>query len=198
MLRRGARGVSLIELMIGLGIVAILVGMGLPSFNRFLQNTQIRNAAQTTLSGITLARAEAVRRNALVRFSLVSNLTSTCVLNAGSLNWVVSLADPTGKCDVAPSPTAAPQTVQKHSGTEGSANVQIAATGGSSIVFNGLGRPVGGAITRLDFSNVTQTCEHLDAVNGKMRCLAILVSSGGQPKMCDPKVTDSTDPRYCS
>jgi type IV fimbrial biogenesis protein FimT len=192
------RGVSLIELMIGLAIMAILLTIGLPAFTVFLQNTQIKNGAQTALAGITLARAEAIRRNVQVRFSLVSNLTSGCTLSASSLNWVVSQSDPTGKCDRAASETLAPLVVQKKSASEGTKNVVVAATGGSTLVFNGLGRVVGAGITQLDFSNSTGTCEHLDATNGKMRCLRIMVSTGGQAKLCDPKATDPTDSRNCS
>lgn len=191
-------GVTLIELIIGLAIVGVLLTMGVPWFGTFLQNTQIRNAAETTLAGITLARTEALRRNTLVRFQLVSALTSGCALSANSLNWIVSLADPTGLCGVAPSETNAPQAVQKKSASEGTSNAAVATTGGSAIVFNGLGRVSGAGITQLDFSNVSGTCEHVDAVNGTMRCLRILVSTAGQAKLCDPKVADNTDPRFCN
>lgn len=201
MLRRAPRGFSLIELMIGLAIITILLVLGLPAFNIFLQNTQIRNAAETTLAGITLARVEAVRRNTTVRFQLVSNLTSGCALSASSLDWVVSQANPSGACDAAASDTTAPQIIQKKSAREGSSNVTIATTGGSTIVFDALGRVVGAGITVLDFANTNGTCEHVDAVNGTMRCLRILVSVGGQVKMCDPKVplnSPPVDPRECN
>lgn len=193
-MRATQRGVSLIELLIGLAIVGIVMFVGLPAFSGFLQNTQIRNAAETTLSGITLARAEALRRNQPVRFQLVSTLTSACALSATGKNWIVSLADPAGRCEVAPSETTAPQTIQKKSGTEGTENITLAATGGSLITFNGLGRVTGAAITQLNFSNSTGTCED---TGGNMRCLRIVVSTGGQVKMCDPKVTAATDPRKC-
>jgi type IV fimbrial biogenesis protein FimT len=192
-LNAAQRGVTLIELMIALAIIGFLMLLGLPAFSTFLQNTQIRNAAETTLSGITLARAEALRRNATVRFQLVSSLTSACALSATSLNWVVSLADPTGACD------AAPSIVQKKSARDGTANVSVATTGGTTLVFNGLGRVIGAGISRFDFANAAGgVCEHVDATNGTMRCLSILVSTGGQAKMCDPKVTDVTDPRRCA
>jgi type IV fimbrial biogenesis protein FimT len=200
-LKRAQPGFSLIELMIGLAIITILLVLGLPAFHIFLQNTQIRNAAETTLAGITLARVEAVRRNATVRFQLVSNLTSGCALSASSLDWVVSQADPSGACDAVPSETVAPQIIQKKSAREGSSNVTVATTGGSTLVFNALGRVAGGGITVLDFSNTNGTCEHVDAVNGTMRCLRILVSVGGQVKMCDPKVplnSPPVDPRECN
>ena len=205
MLKKTAQaGVSLIELMIGLTIVAFLLFLGVPQFANFLQNTQIRNAAETTLAGLTLAKAEAVRRNAPVRFQLVSDLTSGCSISTGALNnstslsWVVSLADPTGQCNVAPSDTTAPQIVQKKSAAEGSRNVLVSTTGAPTLVFNGLGRVSGAGMTRLDFKSASGVCVHVDDVNGTMRCLAITVTSGGSIKMCDPKVGDTADPRYCS
>ena len=188
------RGVSLIEMMIALAIVALVMFVGVPAFSGFLQNTKIRNAAETTLSGITLAHAEALRRNQTVRFQLVSTLTSACALSATGMNWVVSLTDPTSKCDVAPSEATAPQTIQKKSSSEGTQQITVATAGGSLISFNGLGRATGASITQLDFSNSTGTCE---TVGGNMRCLRIMVSPGGQVKLCDPKVTSATDPRKC-
>lgn len=203
-------GVTLIELMIGLAIVALVLFLGVPSFATFLQNTQIRNAAETTLQGLDLARAEAVRLNAPVRFQLVSDLTSGCTLSATSLNWIVSLQDPSGACNATvwggnvtntslATPPSAPFIIEEKAASEGSPNVTVAATGGSSAVFNGLGRLASAGITTIDFSNPAGgTCTYADATNGKMRCLRIQLSSGGQAKMCDPKVTDTTDPRVCN
>jgi type IV fimbrial biogenesis protein FimT len=203
-------GVTLIELMIGLAIVALVLFLGVPSFAVFLQNTQIRNAAETTLQGLNLARAEAVRLNAPVRFQLVSDFTSGCALSATSLNWIVSLDDPTGACDhtvwggnvtntsMSPAPST-PFIIEEKAASDGNPNVAVAVTGGPSAIFNGLGRLAGAGITQIDFSNPAGgTCTYVDAVNGKMRCLRIQLSSGGQAKMCDPKVTDTTDPRVCN
>lgn len=206
------RGVTLIELAIGLAIVAILLMLGLPAWNVFLQNTQIRNAGESVLQGLNLARAEAVRRNTTVRFQFVNNLAASCALSGSSLNWVVSLGDTTNLCNVAPAdpgdtspPTGSdPKIVQKQSGTEGTRNVVLAATGGNTVIFNGVGRvlqppaiPVA-PFTQIDLSNSRGTCQHTDATNGTMRCLRVLVSTGGQVKLCDPKVTDNTDPRFCA
>lgn len=202
--RRAQAGVSLIELMIGLTIAAFLLFLGVPEFANFLQNTQIRNAAETTVAGLTLARAEAVRRNAPVRFQLVSDLTAGCAVSASALNdssalnWVVSLEDPAGACNVDPG-DAAPRIVQKKSAREGSRNVLVSTTGAPALTFNGLGRVSGvGGLQRLDFKSASGICVHVDDVNGTMRCLAIMVSSGGSIKMCDPKVGDTADPRHCS
>lgn len=192
------RGVSLIELAIGLAIVGILMTVALPNFTVFLRNTEIKNAAETTLSGITLARTEAVRRNATVRFQLMSSLTNTCAASASALNWVLSLDDATSLCAVAPSPTNPPRTIQAKSAQEGTRNITVATTGGATLTFNALGRVSGAGITQLDFSNPTGgACVHVDP-SGEMRCLRIEVATGGSVKLCDLKVTDPTDPRKCN
>jgi type IV fimbrial biogenesis protein FimT len=205
-LRRAQAGVSLVELMIGLAIAAFLLFLGVPQFSNFLQNTQIRNAAETTLAGLSLARAEAVRRNAPVRFQLVSNLTSGCTVSGSALNnstavsWVVSLDNPAGACHVAPDDSAAPRIIQKKDAREGSRNVFVNTIGAPSVTFNGLGRVTGGpgSLERIDFGNSSGVCVHVNDVTGTMRCLAIMVTSGGSIKMCDPKVGDTADPRHCS
>jgi type IV fimbrial biogenesis protein FimT len=196
---RRQRGFNLIELMIGVTIFGFLMMMAIPSFTTFLANTRIKNAAETTMHGLNLARAEAVRRNSTVRFQFVSDLTGGCVLSTTSLTWIVSVTDPTGLCNVTPGSALAPQIVQVKSGAEGTDNVALATTGGSTLVFTGLGRVQAGGMTQLLFTNPTGgTCEHLDLINGKMRCMQINLSTAGSAKICDPKVIDPLDPRSCA
>lgn len=194
LIRLPAAGFSLIELMIALAVLGMLLFVGLPNLTTWLQNTHIRTAAEAVQSGLQLTRAEALRRNALVRFQLVTNLTAGCALSSSGTSWVVSLANPAGACNVNPSDTTAPQIIQKRAGSDGSRNAAVAATGGSSIVFNGLGRAPGATLTQIDISNpnagVCQTA-------GPMRCLRLVVNTGGIVRMCDPAVADNTDPRFC-
>lgn len=198
-----ARGMTLIELMIGLVIVAIVLFVAIPAFTIFLQNQQIKNAAQTVMTGLSSARAEAIRQNRTVRFQFVSNLTAGCALAPNSLAWVVSLSDPTGNCEATPGDMGtAAQIIEKRSATEGTRNVVVATTGGlTTVTFSGLGRLSGGGITQIDFSNSTGTCEHVDAVNGTMRCMRVQITPGGEARMCDPKVAvpvpPAIDPRAC-
>ena len=199
--RAAERGMTIIELMVGLAIVAIVLFVAVPAFTIFLQNQQIKNAAQTVMQGLNTARAEAIRRNQAVRFQFVSNLTAGCALSTTSLAWVVSLANPAGNCDAdAGDMGAAAQVIEKRSATEGTRNVAIATTGGTTATFNGLGRLTGAGITQIDFSNVTGTCEHLSA-SGKMRCMRVQIAPGGEARMCHPKVAvpvpPAIDPRAC-
>jgi type IV fimbrial biogenesis protein FimT len=191
---------SLIEMLIGLVILGVLMAIGLPNMAIFLNNSQIRTAGETLLAGLTLARVEAVRRNQIVRFQLVSDLTSGCALTQSGTSWVVSQDDPTGLCDQAPSEAAAPRTIQARSGSEGTPRAVVAAATSGTVYFNGLGRVTspGGALnmTQVAISNPTGgTCEHVDG--GNMRCLRITISIGGEARMCDPAVVDVTDPRIC-
>jgi len=196
--------VSLIELMIGLAIMALLIMIGLPNMAIWLSNSQIRTAGETMLAGLTLARTEAVRRNQIVRFQMVNNLTSGCVISTSGTDWVVSIDDATGACDAAaaePAPAdPPPRIIQKRSGSEGATRAVLAAATAGVVHFNGLGRvtsPGGAAnMTQVAISNpVGGTCEHVDG--GAMRCLRINISVGGDARMCDPAVTDATDPRIC-
>jgi len=191
---------SLIEVLIGLVIMAILMAIGLPNMAIWLNNSQIRTAGETMLAGLTLARVEAVRRNQIVRFQLVSDLTAGCVIAQAGTSWVVSIDDPTGACDQAPSDAAAPRIIQARSGAEGTTRAVVAAATAGTVHFNGLGRVTspGGALnmTQLAISNPKGgTCEHVDG--GDMRCLRINIGIGGEARMCDPAVADATDPRKC-
>jgi len=193
-----AAGFTLIELMVTLTVLGMLLMVGLPSLATWLQNTQIRTAAEGVQAGLQLARAEALRRNASVRFQLVDSLAAGCVLSANGTSWVVSLADTTGACGTAASEAVAPQIIQKRSGAEGSPNAAVSATGGASVVFSGLGRVTGaGAIAQIDISNPAGGACKTPAGNEPMRCLRIQVASGGQVRMCDPAVTAAPDPRTC-
>jgi type IV fimbrial biogenesis protein FimT len=194
--------------MIGLAILGVLLGMGIPAFQTMMQNYQIRTTAEALISGLQTARNEAVRRNTSVRFQLVTSLDSDCNPVETGVNWVVSRNDPTAKCDQAtvtsllePNNTALPQILQKYQSEGGTATVSGAVGGAAAntVIFTSLGRVAAGtgSIDTINITNPTgDTCES-DATPGKMRCLRIQVSGGGQVKMCDPKVTLATDSRFC-
>jgi type IV fimbrial biogenesis protein FimT len=189
-------GFTLIEMMVTLAVLALLFAVGLPSMSTWLQNVQIRSAAESMQAGLQSARAEALRRNDLVRFQLVDSLASGCALTASGTSFVVNLGkdDATGKCDAPESDVDDPKILQKRSGAEGSPNAVINASS-QSVLFNGLGRiSAGGAQMLIDVTNAAGgKCQP----DGPMRCLRLTVAPGGGVRMCDPAVTDATDPRHC-
>ena len=64
------RGFTLIELMMALALFAILVALAGPLYSDFMGNSQIRNAAENTLTGLRLAQADAVHNNRATKFVL--------------------------------------------------------------------------------------------------------------------------------
>lgn len=171
-LRHSQHGVTLIELMIAIVIFGILLAMGVPAYSGWVQNQQIRTAAESILNGIQLTRAEAVRQNTNVQFSLTALPMS---------DWQVSVAS-----------TAA--VIQTRSSQEGSANARVATlpAGATTVTFNGLGR----ATTNLDSSAPLTEADITSTAASATRQLNILVS-GGMVHMCDPALP-ATNPQSCS
>jgi type IV fimbrial biogenesis protein FimT len=195
--RWASRGFTLVELMVGIAVLAILMMVATPNFGVWMQNSQIRTAAEAIQNGVHLARAEAVRRNTPVIFQMTTSLDNSCALSTGGRNWVVSLDSAVGACGAAPSADlaapVAPRVIQARAGTDGSRNAVIAADQ-SSITFNGLGRVTPAGNININISNPTGgTCA---ALGGPMRCMRVVVGAAGQVRLCDPRFA-STDPQGC-
>lgn len=178
---RPPAGVTLIELVVGLALFALLMGLAVPAFQKMTLNAQGRTAADGTLNGLQLARAEALRRNKQVRFQLVDTLNSGCALSNRGPSWVVSLKSAAGACGVEPSETVDPLIVQKRSGSEGSRKATLnaldaAGTAAATVTFDALGRVANSdAVARID----------IEAAGGD-RPLRVRIAPGGEIRLCDP------------
>ena len=197
---------SIIELMVAVAIVAVLMAAAAPNFSSWLQTSQIRTSAETIISGLQLARSEAVRRNASMRFQFTTTVDGGCALNNAGPDWVVSQGDPSGLCNMTPSddadliavPLAAdPRIKQVRSAKEGTSNALVAANA-PLVTFSALGQVTPPATVTINVTNPTGgVCA---AAAGPMRCMRIVVSPGGQVRMCDPARTTTTanpDPQAC-
>jgi len=56
-------GVTLIELLAALAIIAVVTMMGAPSFNNAIRSTRLATSANELITSLSLARSEAVKRN---------------------------------------------------------------------------------------------------------------------------------------
>lgn len=66
-----ARGLTLIELMVTVAVLALLLASVAPSLGTWIGSQRVRNTASSLVAGLQQARAEAVRRNRPVSFWLV-------------------------------------------------------------------------------------------------------------------------------
>ena len=64
-----SRGLTLIELMVGLTIAAFLAMAAAPFFGDYLRNSRLREAGNALLSEALFAQSEAIKRNSTVRLS---------------------------------------------------------------------------------------------------------------------------------
>jgi len=128
------------------------------------------------LSGLQLARTEAVRRNLNVQLAFGTGST-----------WTVSV------------PSTGEQ-IQTRSSAEGSTeNVTVTKTPGAAtmITFNSLGRRTANANASAAIDQIDIDVPTALLAAAKSRELRITISPGGNVRMCDPSVTITGDPRKC-
>ena len=185
------RGFTIIELMVTMTILGVLLALGFPAFGTFLQNARLGTRAKSFYSGIQLARSQAIRLNLPVEFVLTdtainsANLANVAASSPSGRNWVVRYQ---------PSASEPYQLVEAKSALEGGDmnNLQVVATN-DGIVFNGMGGTSSGNTATFDISNPAGgQC----APAGPMRCWRIVVTAGGQVRLCDPTVA-AGDSRAC-
>ena len=164
------RGVSIIELVITLTILSILMLQGLPAFAAWLQNAQIRTAAESVQNGLQLARMEAVRRNTNVQF----------VMGSAS-DWTISLV-------------SAPLSPIESRPVEGSTNtvMTLSPAGSSKVTFNGFGR----VVANDDGSAPLTEMKADSATTAGSRFMCVTLSAAGATRMCDPQRA-AGDPQAC-
>jgi len=196
-----AAGFTLIELTVTLAVFALMLAFIAPSAGAWMANMQIRATAESLQTGLQKARMEAVRRNQPIRFSLVSTadpavMDNSCALSATSASWTISVNEPVGKCGNALSDTAGPMLVETYAAGVNAQRVAVSSTeadgttAAHTVIFDGLGRIVGtNALAQVTVDNIVSGNDY--------RPLRVVISDGGGVRLCDPRVTVTTDPRAC-
>lgn len=176
-------GFTLIELLIALVIVALLTMLAAPMYGEMIANTEVRNAAESVLSGLRTAQGEAIHLNAPAKFVLDADGWQVQVTNLETLDF-----DTTACSDTYAVATCA----RTHKFSEGAKRAKVTPTGGSEVTFNGLGQIINQA-TAISQVDVTTT-----AISSP-RNLRILVGTkdvAAGMKLCDPSYA-SSDPVGC-
>jgi type IV fimbrial biogenesis protein FimT len=201
------RGFSLIELMFGLALFAIVLTLAMPTFSTMLKNSRLRGTAESILAGLQAARVEALKLNPApgqaIEFLLMAEDpdpgdVASFTPNAAGPMWAVRLDQGGG----------AFMFIEGRAGLEGAGAAdaadiyaKVVASNlpvGDTIRFDGLGRSNAVASTRFDVQPADPAqCKHN---GGDIRCLRVVVTPGGRVRMCDPSidpVASPTDTRAC-
>lgn len=173
MLTMQQKGFSLIELVVTIVVLMAVATIAIPAFQSAIGNAQIRTVAESIRDGLQLARAEAIKRNARVKFTLQS--TSA---------WQIGCVTPATGC---------PAAISQKNATEGaSGNINVTADN-FTAVFSGFGTRDPASEAGLTLVNITNT----QVKSEELKALRVTLGAGGNVKVCDPTVSTIGDPRAC-
>jgi type IV fimbrial biogenesis protein FimT len=89
MARNRSAGLTLIELMIGVGLAAVIATLALPSMGEFVRNIRLASGMSQLYSDLLLARSESIRRNGRVLVCPRASQTSTdCATVIAADTWM--------------------------------------------------------------------------------------------------------------
>ena len=181
----------MIEILVALAVIALVIGLGTPTALTWIQNLQVRAAANAMVGGLQMARLEALRRNTTVAFELT---------DPNSTAWHVCLFNTTlGNCSPGDLATS-------------DAGGQANARAGVETVFSDFASPLnpGDNIPQLvafdSFGRVSPqsptNIARIDLRNPMLsgtdeRRMSIRISTAGQIRMCDPALSLAVNPQGC-
>ena len=88
-MKKTLRGFTLIELMITISLAAILVTVGVPSFNGLIERNQLTSNINQFVSSLSVARSEAIKRKEIVALCASAD-GETCSPGSGFENgWII-------------------------------------------------------------------------------------------------------------
>lgn len=82
-------GFTLIELMVGVAIMAILLAVGVPSFQSAVASNRLTSSTNDVVSALALARTEAIRRGTRVTVCKSANATACTTGGGWAQGWLI-------------------------------------------------------------------------------------------------------------
>ena len=169
--------------MIAVVIIGIVLAMGVSSYKVWIENTRIRATAESIQNGLQIARAEAIKRNAMVQFNFRTRSA-----------WTVCLRPSTPSNCPFPDDATTIQSRLESEGASDDITVAPAPAGSTRITFNSFGQVDTTAVpppfTSLQIDNT-------ELAAADKRILRVTVNQGGNTRMCDPKFSYISDPKGC-
>ena len=170
------RGFTLVELLIGMVILAILLLLALPTFSSFMGNTRIRNTADSMMNGVRLAQVEAIKRNRIVEFEVDP-----------AVGWVVR--------DPAPAPLGGDIHQEVFSEANASITINPLPAGSLMLTFDGIGQflPVNPSDASIPINRIEVQSTTIPNPNN-LEVIANPILGAGM-RVCDPDFNNLSDPK---
>ncbi|MDD5298457.1 MAG: GspH/FimT family pseudopilin [Rhodocyclaceae bacterium] len=196
-------GVTLLELLVAMVILGVLLSLALPSFSTFLANTRLRAVADNLQAGLQVARMEALKRNEPTVFLLLSgnnwmvnraySATANPLVHQNSISATANADACTGGAtqsafDQQLNAQLQPYPIQRSCGEGAGVTVTANFSPSNWVLFDSQGR-----------ASATATAPQIDITAADATTsLRILISAGGQLRLCDPGNNTQGDPRNCT
>lgn len=184
-------GVTLIELMVGLAVLAILLAIGAPSFQSFMASSRLSSASNDLIGSLALARSEAVRRGSRITLCK-SDTGERCVTDGTwSQGWIVFVdntrPDATASVDAGDTILTRNAAVANGLSITGDANVanfvSFSAQGDVRLMN---GTPQTGSV---------RVCSPLDSLSNDRRARDIAIGATGRLSTSTPAGVDASCPQ---
>ncbi|WP_439587205.1 GspH/FimT family pseudopilin [Hydrogenophaga sp.] len=94
-------GFTLIELMVGVAIMAILLAVGVPSFQSAVASNRLTSSTNDVVSALALARTEAIRRGTRVTMCKSANATGCTTAGSWAQGWIIFVDTTRSSADAA-------------------------------------------------------------------------------------------------
>lgn len=183
---RSSRGFTLIELLITIAILAILLGVGIPSFVDYIRNSRVSTQVNELATALNTARSEAIARGVPVSISacaVAPDISPNACAGGGASfaqGWCIHLGDAGAGAAVPATCTAANQ-LRRHAALRDVAFQAPAAPRvalGTSVAFGRLGEKTATTLPagELGVLIVPDSCSSGSA----LRARTLSVSPGGR------------------
>ncbi len=175
LMKTRARGLTLLETMVVIGLAAILATIAIPSYLRFMTENRMASEMNSFETALMLARSEAIKRGEEVTLCTSTSGTDCSIASNWNAGWLI-YSNPQNQSDV-PDPADIIRTDGGFTNTD--TLVGSNTTLDHAVSFTGLGILVPGELTGGNFDLETQPPD-----SSLTRCLTI--GPGGQLAASEP------------